>query len=86
MGRSRKAGGVMAGQHVQCGHCDGAGWRTVWSFGVKEPDECGTCYGTGRLWRYPSGLLARCYAGPLLGRERSDSARRAALTNEGTKS
>lgn len=84
MGRSRKAGGVMAGEDVRCWNCGGAGLRTVWSFGVKEPEECRTCDGSGRVWRYPSGLFAKRYAGPLLGRDRITPATRAAL-NQGTK-
>jgi hypothetical protein len=42
--------------------------RMVWSFGVKEPDECPDCGGSGANWQYPGGTIAVCYGGPLLGR------------------
>lgn len=59
----------MNGKHIVCVSCDGHGYRTTWSFGVKEPDECGSCGGTGKHWRYPGGAIARYYGGPLVGRE-----------------
>jgi len=59
----------MAGEFIKCSRCDGHGFRSVWSFGVKEPDECPDCGGSGRNWKYPGGAIARYYGGPLLGRE-----------------
>lgn len=59
----------MNGKAIKCERCDGAGYRTVWSFGVKEPDECPDCGGSGRNWRYEGGAIAKYYSGPLIGRE-----------------
>jgi len=56
------------GHHIKCDTCDGKGMRTIWSFGVKEPDECPDCGGSGLNWLYPHGAIARYYAGPLIGR------------------
>lgn len=58
----------MKGKAVRCDGCDGHGAISTWQLGVREPDECRDCGGSGRLWLYPSGTLARYYAGPLLGR------------------
>lgn len=58
----------MRGRSIQCARCAGKGMRTVWSFGVKEPDECPDCGGSGANWQYPGGALAVYYGGPLLGR------------------
>lgn len=54
------------GEFVKCANCDGHGAITVWSFGVKEPDECRSCGGSGRNWRYPSGKVASHYGGPFV--------------------
>jgi len=70
------------GQCVTCASCGGAGIVTVWSFGVKEPDECSGCYGSGQNWRYPNGMVAKHYGGPFVGRD-SDS-RRMAETGTGS--
>lgn len=59
----------LSGKHISCARCDGAGYRTVWSFGVKEPDECPDCGGSGRNWQYPRGAIAAYYGGPFIGRE-----------------
>ena len=59
----------MNGKPISCALCGGAGYRTVWSFGVKEPDECRDCGGSGQNWLYPNGAIARYYSGPLIGRE-----------------
>lgn len=58
------------GKQIRCSTCDGHGFRSVWSFGVKEPDECPDCGGSGRNWQYSRGAVARYYGGPLIGRER----------------
>lgn len=55
-----------SGSQIRCANCDGKGLVTTWSFGVKEPDECRDCGGSGMNWRYPSGAIARHYAGPFL--------------------
>lgn len=60
--------GQRRGQPVKCARCDGAGFLLVWSFGVKEPDECVDCGGSGQNWQYPGGAIARYYSGPLIGR------------------
>jgi hypothetical protein len=54
---------------VKCDRCDGHGMRTVWSFGVKEPDECPDCGGGGTIIRYASGRLASYPGGPFLGND-----------------
>lgn len=59
---------AMRGKQCRCSRCGGHGLVTVWSFGVKEPEECEDCGGSGSLWVYPSGLLAKWYGGPLMGR------------------
>lgn len=64
----------MNGKSIGCALCGGKGFRAVWSFGVKEPDECRDCGGSGQNWQYPSGLIARYYSGPLLGREPKEAA------------
>lgn len=58
----------MNGEILKCYKCDGKGLVTSWSFGVKEPDECGNCGGSGLNWIYPSGVIAKYYSGPLCGR------------------
>jgi len=70
------------GQSVTCASCGAAGIVSAWSFGVKEPDECSGCYGSGRNWRYPNGMVAKHYGGPFVGRD-SDS-RRMAETGTGS--
>ena len=64
---------TVAGHRIQCADCGGHGIVTYWSFGVKEPDECGWCFGSGSNWQYPSGLIAKHYAGPLIGRAHLES-------------
>lgn len=65
----------LNGKQISCSTCDGHGMRSVWSFGgVKEPDECQDCGGSGRNWQYPRGAIARYYGGPLIGRESSHDA------------
>ena len=66
------------GKFIECSLCGGAGLRSVWSFGVKEPDECGDCGGSGRNWQYPGGAIASYYGGPFIGR--------AAIAQEGGRS
>lgn len=56
------------GRFVECTLCGGAGLRSVWSFGVKEPDECPDCGGSGLNWQYPRGAIASYYGGPFIGR------------------
>ena len=56
------------GKSVECPHCGGAGLVSVWSFGVKEPEECSLCDGSGINWLYPNGAIARYYSGPMIGR------------------
>lgn len=58
----------QAGKFIECVRCGGHGYRIVWSFGVKEPDECSDCGGSGRNWQYPGGAIAKYYSGPLIGR------------------
>lgn len=58
----------MNGKQIKCDRCAGYGMVASWQFGVKEPDECSDCGGSGVLWLYPSGTLAKYYSGPLLGR------------------
>jgi DnaJ-class molecular chaperone len=53
---------------ITCVRCDGHGLVGTWSFGVKEPDECKDCGGTGRNWQYPNGAVAQYYSGPFLGK------------------
>jgi DnaJ-class molecular chaperone len=60
------------GKSIPCAQCGGHGLRAVWSFGVKEPDECGDCGGSGSNWQYPRGAIAKYYSGPLIGRTPSD--------------
>jgi len=73
----------LRGRFIQCDRCDGHGIVTSWSFGVKEPDECPECCGSGRNWRYPSGLIAKHYGGPFIGRD-SDGSGGAGVTGTGT--
>lgn len=56
------------GSPIKCVRCDGHGFVTTWSFGVKEPDECIDCLGSGTNWQYPKGAIAKFYSGPLIGR------------------
>lgn len=62
----------MSGEHIKCDTCDGKGIRSVWSFGVKEPDECLNCGGSGKNWQYPNRAIAKFYGGPLIGRALKD--------------
>lgn len=59
---------TASGRQIMCDTCDGKGMRSVWSFGVKEPDECPDCGGSGLNWLYPHGAIASYYGGPFLGR------------------
>lgn len=59
---------MSVGHTIKCSGCNGFGLRTVWSFGVKEAEECPHCNGTGANWLYPSGALAQYEGGPLMGR------------------
>jgi len=58
----------MRGHYIECVHCSGHGQRTIWSFGVNEPEECEMCGGSGKNWQYPGGAIAKYYSGPLIGR------------------
>lgn len=58
---------ALNGRHIVCASCSGHGLKTTWSFGVKEPDECRCCGGSGRNWQYPSGKIAAYYGGPFVG-------------------
>jgi len=55
-------------ERIKCNRCDGHGLITSWSYGVKEPDECRECGGSGTIIRYESGTYAQYPGGPLLGR------------------
>ena len=60
----------MNGKRIKCGRCEGHGLRAVWSFGVKEPDECPDCGGSGVNWQYGGGqsqniIRVRSYAARL---------------------
>lgn len=55
-------------QQIKCNRCNGHGLITSWSYGVKEPDECRECGGSGTIIRYESGTYAQYPGGPLLGR------------------
>lgn len=57
------------GHSIECSVCGGKGIVTQWSFGVKEPDECEWCFGSGKNWQYPRGAIAKHYGGPLIGKE-----------------
>lgn len=59
----------LNGNHIRCDRCDGKGQITSWQFGVKEPDECPDCGGSGKNWQYSGGAIASYYGGPLIGRE-----------------
>ena len=60
------------GESISCTSCAGHGIVSTWSFGVKEPNECGDCGGSGQNWKYPGGTIARYYGGPLVsGRPRA---------------
>ena len=56
------------GRAVKCVRCNGHGIVSTWSFGVKEPDECKDCGGSGSNWQYSGGAIAMFYGGPLVGR------------------
>lgn len=51
---------------VECWRCGGHG---VYDRGYHNPDECGTCNGSGRVIRYASGVYAKYPSGPFLGRD-----------------
>jgi hypothetical protein len=55
----------LNGEHIRC-WCCGASGLVLDMRG--EPDECGQCDGSGFLWRYSGGAVARYYSGPLIGR------------------
>lgn len=54
----------IKGKKIKCFSCEGVGIVSSWG----EPDECKECGGSGFIWQYPSGVLARYYSGPLCGR------------------
>lgn len=43
---------MTRGRHTRCDRCAWHGMVTSSSFGVKEPDECKDCGGSGVLWLY----------------------------------
>lgn len=51
---------------VPCYGCSGHGMVTSWSFGVKEPDECKYCGGSGSLYKYKNGAYAMYRGGPFV--------------------
>lgn len=59
---ARKLNGCLVG----CICCDGSGLVLAMD---GTPDECRWCAGSGRNWRYRSGLIAKWYAGPLIGKD-----------------
>lgn len=59
---------LTTGERIQCARCGGHGIVSTWSFGVKEPDECKDCGGSGANWQYPKGAIAMFYGGPFIGR------------------
>lgn len=64
---------MKKGKSIPCARCGGHGLVSSWSFGVKEPDECGDCGGSGSNWLYPSGIVARFYSGPFIGFARGEA-------------
>ncbi len=56
---------AWAGSHVKCYACDGSG---IVDAGYHNPEECSGCNGSGSNWRYPSGIVAKYYTGPFIGR------------------
>lgn len=50
-------------RRLTCHTCAGHGL-----VGHQIPDECPTCGGAGTIIQYRSGVLAKYYTGPLLGR------------------
>jgi len=54
------------GKAIHCARCDGHG--LILGDG-GEPDECPDCGGSRVNWKYNSGVIARYYTGPFLGRE-----------------
>lgn len=59
----------MNGKQIECATCGGHGLVASWSGGTNEPDECHNCCGSGLNWQYESGVIAKYYTGPFLGRE-----------------
>jgi len=58
----------VKGREVVCLNCDGYGLsQAKWAY---EPMtvECPDCNGSGRLWKYPNGAIAKWLGGPLIGR------------------
>lgn len=58
-----------SGEAVKCGTCHGHGLLSDYGngddfYGAKECPDCASGY----QWKYPSGTLARYYAGPLVGK------------------
>ena len=51
------------GERITCPNCSGHG---IVDRSYHDPDECRYCGGSGLIWKYRSGVLARYYGGPLL--------------------
>lgn len=66
------------GHWIQCIYCGGHGVVFAYTFdgtdflGAKECRRCNS----GRIWRYPSGVLALYPGGPLCGRDDSAKPRK----------
>lgn len=56
----------LNGCAVACICCTGSGLVLAMD---GAPDECRECDGSGQNWRYRSGVLAKHYAGPLIGKD-----------------
>jgi DnaJ-class molecular chaperone len=62
------------GEWCRCATCSGYGLVQHPNRFDPSPEECRDCGGSGRVWQYLSGALARYPGGPFVGRaERSPS-------------
>lgn len=61
------------GKWIRCSSCGGHGLVSGYTLGGTDflgAEECRHC-SSGRIWRYPSGVLALYPGGPLCGRDES---------------
>ena len=59
----------MNGCKIKCDRCDGHGIVQNGNNYDPCPEECADCNGSGNIWRYNSGVLAKYYGGPLIGKD-----------------
>jgi len=60
---------MVNGKLRRCDDCRGLGVVSYYSnVDFEGPEECVICGGSGSVWEYPNGALAKYYGGPFIGK------------------